>query len=781
MQTEVPPCSEDQNQKDTPVKIDKQTNDEANQNQTEAMDIEDNNSNQQNQRKRKQNNIQTQPAIILTQKRQRKPPQQAYVYRDPSPQKIVEKKKPKKYKISQEMEDICTKIAKWEQFQISLNSLGYPSLVLDEQKIFDQLKDYDQKDEAGKEYYLKMLVRLIGEAMCCKNRNEINLQIKNKIEELIQQKNIIINWTSEKWDEQIKSFLEIKAELNEQIQHASQFDFQALQTLIGNNLPNYIEESKLNVTLVVLKTKQIDDLKKVCDLNELKNVRLIREYLATLNNKVDQLRKLKEKINVIKKKEDEDDIIKQYNSQDSKILEFKNTPIKFLQKTEIKVKTPATQQKQKQKPQNLEQIENNQSNENDQINQQVNYQAESNEATEKKVSENKSNKKKEKEQQKQEKVIKGTLDKFKFKKPEMPDITNQAIKPEISTQFETLTAPKDNNQQGVERDSQQQQDSIELQQIRQSSQQQQQQQPQTIAKNLKHFFPEKKQQLVQKQDEYQPKQLTPYKMEQFEALIEKMGNMQLKEEKISVSLNDYNTDEIEIQENKPLQQVKIRKIHIFIADSDKEFNGHQFVQLSQFIRPRAPFLLDDQIDYDKDSLDEVEEILAENLSDMNDSDEDQSEESEQKDSFLVDDNHLSQDEVEDPEELLNNKCIANNTQVQNGIVYIKYSSVDPLFFENYKAQYIPQFFNVQQLKDQNHGTILQTLATQQVNNTKTVQIPKAKMNFSNNAQEKQNKPKKPKATPSIDLFALKSQQNNKQPLEQITTKQKDQQKTVFKD
>ncbi|CAD8091425.1 unnamed protein product [Paramecium primaurelia] len=769
MQTEVPPCSEDQNQKDSSMKIDNQINDEANQNQNEAMDIEDNHQKQQNKRKRKQNNIQTQPTIILTEKRQRKPPQQACVQRDPSPQIIAEKKKLKKYKISQEIEEICTKIAKWEQFQIGLNQLGYPSIVLDEQKIFDLLKDYDQKDEAGKEYDLKMLLRLIGEAMCCKDRNEINLQIKNKMEQLIQQKNIIINWTLEKWDEQIKSFLEIKAQLNEQIQPASQFDCQALQTLIGNNLPNYIEESKFNVTLIVFKSKQIDDLKKGCDLNELKNVRLIREYLITLNNKVDQLKKLKDKINILKKKEDENDIIQQYNSQDLKLLEFKNTPIKFLQKTEIKV----PQSKQKQKPQNLEKIENNQSNENEQINSQINFQAESNEATEKKVSENKQKKKKEKEQQKQEKVLKGTLDKYKFKKPEIQEITNQSTN--IQNQFETLSTSKDNNQQGLERDSQQQ-DSNEPQQIRQISQQQQQQfqQIQTIGKNLKHFFPEKKQQLIPKQDEYQPKQLTPYKMEQFEALIEKMANMQLQEEKIQVSLNDYNTDEIEIQETKPVQQVKIRKIHIFIADSEKEFNGHQFVQLSQVIRSRAPFQLDDQIDYDKDSLDEVEEMLAENLSDINDSDEDQSEESEQKDSFLVDDNHLSQDEVEDPEELLNNKCIANNTQVQNGIVYIKFSSVDPLFFENYKAQYIPQFFIVQQQKDQSHGNIIQNLGTQQGNNTKTIQIPKAKMTFSNNTQKKQNKPKKSKANPineQQNQSYLKSQSSNKSQVEQTTQKQ----------
>ena len=80
------------------------------------------------------------------------------------------------------MEEICTNIAKWEQFQIGLNQLGYPSIILDEEKIYDLLKDYDQKDEAGKEYYLKMILRLVGEALCCKNRNEINQQIKNKIE-----------------------------------------------------------------------------------------------------------------------------------------------------------------------------------------------------------------------------------------------------------------------------------------------------------------------------------------------------------------------------------------------------------------------------------------------------------------------------------------------------------------------------------------------------------------------------------------------------------------------
>lgn len=56
-----------------------------------------------------------------------------------------------------------------------------------------------------------------------------------------------------------------------------------MQALIGNNLPNYIEESKFNITSIALKSKQIDDLKKVCDLNELKNVRLIRDYLITLN------------------------------------------------------------------------------------------------------------------------------------------------------------------------------------------------------------------------------------------------------------------------------------------------------------------------------------------------------------------------------------------------------------------------------------------------------------------------------------------------------------------
>ncbi|CAD8147253.1 unnamed protein product [Paramecium octaurelia] len=784
MQTEVAPCSQDQNQKDTLMKMDNQINEEDNENQNEAMDIENNHFNQQNQRKRKQNNVQTQPALILNEKRQRKPPQTAYAYRDPSPQKIVEKKKPQKYQISSRIDEINTNIAKWEQFQKSLNNLGYPSIVLDEEKIYDLLKDYDQKDEAGKEYYLKMLLRIVGEAMCFNNKNEINTQIKNKIESITQSKNIIINWTLQKWEEQIKSFLEIKAELSEEIQFAQHFDFQALQTIIGNNLPNYIEESKFNVTLIALKSKQIDDLKKVCDLNELKNVRLIREYLINLNNRVDALRKLKEKINTIKKYEDENEIIEQHNQLDSKILEFKNTPIKFLLKTEFKVKPSTTQPKQKSKPQNLEKIENNLSNENEQINAQVNIQTESNQPTEQKVNENKSNKKKEKEQQKQEKVTKGALDKYKFKKLEIQEIQNQIPKIETqNNQFESINSPRDNNQQTIEKDVQLQ-DLNEPQQNRQTSQQpqQQQQQPQITGKNLKHFFFEKKQQVVQKQDEYQRKQLTPHKMEQFEALIEKMSNMQLQEQKVQVSLNDYNTDEIEIQETKP-QQVRIRKIHIYIADSDKEFNGHQFVQLSQVIRPRAPFQLDDQIDYDKDSLDEVEEMLAENLSDINDSDEDQSEESEQKDSFLVDDNHLSQDEVEDPEELLNNKCIANNTQVQNGIVYIKFSQIDPIFFENYKAQYIPQFFANQQLKEQNHGNIQQSIQTQQGNNTKTVQIPKAKMSFSNNNLKKQNKPKKPKANFNIDtscqtttLQVQKPQSSSKAQVEKSATKQKSQSK-----
>lgn len=35
-------------------------------------------------------------------------------------------------------------------------------------------------------------------------------------------------------------------------------------------------------------------------------------------------------------------------------------------------------------------------------------------------------------------------------------------------------------------------------------------------------------------------------MEQFEALIDKISNMKLQEENKQVSLNDYNTDEIEI-------------------------------------------------------------------------------------------------------------------------------------------------------------------------------------------------------------------------------------------
>ncbi|CAK70545.1 unnamed protein product (macronuclear) [Paramecium tetraurelia] len=796
MQTEVAPCSQDQNQKDTLMKMDNQINEEDNQNQNEAMDIENNHFNQQNQSKnckypfigkRKQIIVQTQPSLILNEKRQRKPPSTAYAYRDPSPQKIVEKKKPQKYQISSRMDEICTNIAKWEQFQKGLNNLGYPSIVLDEEKIYDLLKDYDQKDEAGKEYLLKMLLRIVGEAMCFNNKNEINTQIKNKIESITQSKNIIINWTLQKWEEQIKSFLEIKAELSEEIQFAQHFDFQALQTIIGNNLPNYIEEAKFNVTLIALKSKQIDDLKKVCDLNELKNVRLIREYLITLNHRVDSLKKIKEKINAIKKYEDENEIIESYNQLDSKILEFKNTPIKFLQKTEVKVKPPTTQPKQKSKPQNLEKIENNLSNENEQINSQGNVQTESNQPTEQKINENKSNKKKEKEQQKQEKVAKGALDKYKFKKLEIQEIQNQNPKLETqNNQFESVTSPRDNNQQTSGKDVQLQ-DTNETQQNRQTSQQPQQQQqpqPQITGKNLKHFFFEKKQQVVQKQDEYQRKQLTPNRMEQFEALIEKMSNMQLQEEKVQVSLNDYNSDEIEIQETKP-QQVRIRKIHIYIADSDKEFNGHQFVQLSQVIRPRAPFQLDDEIDYDKDSLDEVEEILAENLSDINDSDEDQSEESEQKDSFLVDDNHLSQDEVEDPEEMLNNKCIANNTQVQNGIVYIKFSQIEPVFFENYKAQYIPQYFANQQLKEQTHGNTLQSILTQQGNNTKITQIPKAKMNFSNNNQKKQNKPKKPKATPNpttdsqnqtTSLQTQKLQSSSKTQVEKSATKQKSQTK-----
>ncbi|CAD8114655.1 unnamed protein product [Paramecium sonneborni] len=793
MQTEVAPCSQDQNQKEDLIKIDQQVNKDDNQNQNEAMDIEDNHSNKQNSKKRKQKNIQIQPDLILNEKRQRKQPQTAQIYRDPSPQKIVEKKKQQKYKISSQMEQICTNIAKWEQFQIGLNQLGFPSIVLDEEKINDLLKDYDQKDDAGKEYYLKMLLRVVGEGLCCKNRIEINLQIKNTIEQLIQQKNIIINWTLEKWDEQIKSFLEFKAELSENIQPAQFFDFKAFQTLIGNNLPNYIEESKINITLVILKSRQIDDLKKVCDLNELKNIRLIREYLVILNNKIDQIKKLKEKINMIKKKEEEDEIVEQYNQQDSKLLEFKNTPIKFLQKTEIKTKPSTSQIKQKQKSQNLEKIENTQNNENEQINSEINVQTETNEATEKKVKDQKSNKKKEKEQQKQEKVIKGALDNYKFKKLEMPEIPNQQSKIEQQTQFEMITTPKDNNLQVLERDTQVQ-ETNEPQQTHQNSQQQQQQQqqqqPQITGRNLKHFFFEKKQQLVSKQQEYKPKQLTPQKMEQFEALIEKMSNMQLQEQKIEVSLNDENNDEIEIQEINPQQQVRIRKIHIYIADSEKEFNGHQFVQLSQVIRPRAPFQQDDQIDYDKDSLDEVEEILAENLSDINDSDNVLSEESEQRDSFLVDDNHLSQDEVEDPEEILNNKCIANNTQVQNGIVYIKYSSNEPTFFENYKAFYISQFFNNLENKEQNPGTILQVITKQQQNNTKQIQIPKAKMNFSNNNQKKQNKIKKPKVNPTgetinqnnqnLTILPFISQQNNKIQGEQSQKKQQQQQQNQIK-
>lgn len=105
-----------------------------------------------------------------------------------------------------------------------------------------------------------------------------------------------------------------------------------------------------------------------------------------------------------------------------------------------------------------------------------------------------------------------------------------------------------------------------------------------------------------------------------------------------------NRDGMEIEQK--ICTTKFRKVFVNIQDSYRKIKG-RFDSKSGFISGRNPFTKDPQVDYEMDSEDEYENQFADNLDgdDADDKDEDDEEE-EDKDSFIVSDEHLSNDEID---------------------------------------------------------------------------------------------------------------------------------------
>ncbi|CAD8137170.1 unnamed protein product [Paramecium pentaurelia] len=212
-------------------------------------------------------------------------------------------------RIDTQVEDIINQKINFYNAKFTiLTEIGIPTINLNNDRIKQYIEKYQNEIKLNDEIVISKLIGAIGEGYI-ESGDEVIQNIETKeniiqkqIEQYLEECNIKLEWTDDKWKKLIKKTLivipyqqmpnvQMKRDLSGIEKYKILFETLSLFTQISKwSKMQMLHQFCQNFPL---QTKEGIDLKELVNENELHNIRLIREYLSRIMNALNKIGQLK--------------------------------------------------------------------------------------------------------------------------------------------------------------------------------------------------------------------------------------------------------------------------------------------------------------------------------------------------------------------------------------------------------------------------------------------------------------------------------------------------------